>query len=105
MLRIERPTIETDVRAIAALLDEPLRGIMARLAQALKRPSPKLIRVATMRLNVIADRRGGDEAALEAELAQGVLKKLVPADTGPASRAVPGVPPRTLTTNTHGSTR
>jgi hypothetical protein len=34
-----------------------------------------------------------------------VLKQLVPADPRPAGGAVPAVPPRTLTTNTHSSTR
>jgi hypothetical protein len=105
MSRIERPTIETNVRAEPALLDKPLRRIMALLTQRLKRPEPELVHIAAVRLDVIADGRRRDDAALEAELAQRVLKKLVPADTGPATRAVPGVPPRTLTTNTHGSTR
>jgi hypothetical protein len=102
MPRIERPTIQANVGAEPSLLDQPLRRIVALLAERLKRPKPELVDVAMVRLNVIADGRWGDEAALEAELAQGVLKKLVPAYTGPASRAVPGVPLRTLTTNTHG---
>ena len=69
MLRIERPAIEANVGTIPALLDKPLRAVMARLAQTLKRPQPKLIHVTTMWLDVIADLRWGDDAALKAELA------------------------------------
>ena len=105
MIRIERPAIDADVGAESVQLDVTLRGIVARLAKRLKRPEPKYIHVATMRLDVVADGRRRDDAALEAELAQRMLEQLMPANPRPAGGAVPAVPPRTLTTNTHSSTR
>jgi hypothetical protein len=68
MARVERPAIKTNIRAKPALLDKPLRRVMA-LAERLERPQPKPVPVAMMRLDVIADRRWRDDAALEAELA------------------------------------
>jgi hypothetical protein len=42
---------------------------VTRLAKRLKRAEPELVHVAAMRLNVIADLRRRDDAALETELA------------------------------------
>ena len=101
MIRIERPAIDADVGAESVQLDVTLRGIVARLAKRLKRPEPKYIHVATMRLDVVADGRRRDDAALEAELAQRMLKQVVPSDPSPARRAVPLIPLRLPAT--HGS--
>ena len=67
MARIERPTIDADVRPVPALLDEPLRRIVARLAEGLKRPEPELVHVTMMRLDVIRDPRRHHLAAAKAE--------------------------------------
>ena len=104
MARIERPTIDADVRPVPALLDEPLRRVVTPLAQALKWPQPEPICVAMVRLNVIADCRGRDDATFEAVLAQGMLEQLVPSNSSPAWRAVPLIPRRSLTAVGHGST-
>jgi hypothetical protein len=41
---------------------------MAPLAQALKRTEPEFVDIAVVRLDVIADRRRRDDAALQAEV-------------------------------------
>lgn len=74
MIRIEWPAVEADVGAEAARLDEPLRGVVARLAQTLKRTEPEFVDVAAMRFDVIADFRRRDNAALQAEGAQRMLE-------------------------------
>ena len=83
MARIQRPAIEADIRPETAQLDEPLRAVVTRLAERLERAEPKFVDVAMMRLDVIADCRRRDEAALEAELAQWMLEQLVPANHRP----------------------
>jgi hypothetical protein len=60
MARVQRPPIEANIGAETARLDEPLRTIVAVLAQALKRAKPKLVNVAVVRLDVIADGRWRD---------------------------------------------
>ena len=52
------------------LLLSLLRPIMAPLAKALKRPTPELRRIAPMRLDVVADRRGCDPAHLPTHAAK-----------------------------------
>jgi len=54
--RIERPAIGTHVGKIAALLNEPLRTVVTRLAQRLKLAEPEPIDVSAMRLDVIDNR-------------------------------------------------
>ena len=68
MARVQRPPIEANIGAETARLDVPLRTIVAVLAQALKRAKPKLVNVAVMWLDVIADCRRLDDAALQAIL-------------------------------------
>jgi hypothetical protein len=95
--------IQPNVRPVPALLDEPLRRVVALLTERLKWPEPELVDVAPMWLDMVAD--GRRDAALCAIPTQRMLERLVPANASPAGGAVPGVPPGTLTTNTHGSTR
>ena len=64
MARVERQSVKANIRTIATRLDEALRAVMTLLAQALKRAKPEVIDIAVMRLNVIADRRRCDDAAL-----------------------------------------
>ena len=85
MARVQRPPIEANIGAETARLDVPLRTIVAVLAQALKRAKPKLVNVAVMWLDVIADCRRLDDAALQAILTKRVFKQLVLPDPGPAS--------------------
>jgi hypothetical protein len=47
-------------------LDEPLRGVVTLLAQALKRTEPEFLNVAMVRLDLIADCRRRDDGALQA---------------------------------------
>ena len=74
MIGIKRPPVQADVRAKPARLDKPLRGIVATLAKAHERTEPEFIDVAVMRLDVIADCRRLDDAALKAEFAQRVFE-------------------------------
>jgi hypothetical protein len=57
MAWVQGPPIEANIGAETARLDEPLRTIVAVLAQALKRAKPELVDVAMVRFDVIADRR------------------------------------------------
>jgi hypothetical protein len=70
MPRIEGPAIGTHVGKIAALLNEPLRTVVARLAQRLKLAEPKPVDVSAMRLDVIDSRSLRHDASLKAERAQ-----------------------------------
>jgi hypothetical protein len=101
--RVQRPTIETDIRAETARLDEPLRAVMTPLAERLKRAEPELVDIAPMRLDVITNRRRLDDAALQAILTKWVCEQLVLPNPRPASRGVPLVPLRRLTANAHNT--
>jgi predicted metal-dependent HD superfamily phosphohydrolase len=101
MARVQGPSIEADIGAETARLDVPLRTIVAVLAQALKRAKPELIDIAVMWLDVIADCRRLDNAALRAILTQRMLEQLVLPDPGPTSRGVPLIPLRRLATSAH----
>jgi len=90
--RIDRPAIEANIRAETARLDEPLRAVVTWLAKRLERAEPELIDVAAMWLDVIADYRRCDDAAIEAKFTQRMLEQLVPSDSSPASGGVPPIP-------------
>jgi hypothetical protein len=77
MQRIKWPTIQTDIRRVTVDFQEAFAAIVARLAQALQLPEEELIRVATMRLDMIRDRRRHHLAAAEAEPAKGMLTQLM----------------------------
>ena len=94
MIRVERPSIKTDIGAETVSLDEPLRGVVAALAETLERTKPESVDVAVMRLDVIADFRRRDDTALQTKRAQRVFVQLVPPDSSPASRGVPFIPIR-----------
>ena len=104
MARVQRHAIKANIGAETVRLNEPLRGVVAALAQALERTEPEFVDVAVMRLDVIADCRRRDDSALQAERAQRMFAQLVPSDSRPASRGVPLIPFCRLATNSHGST-
>ena len=87
---IGRPTISVNAGTETVQFVHPLGGVVARLAEALERTEPEPITIAVMRLDVVADLRWRDDAALEAELAQRLLEQLVPADPSPTRGTVPG---------------
>jgi hypothetical protein len=64
MARVERPAIETHIRAKPAGLDKPLRGVVATFAEAHEWAEPEFVDVAVVRLNVVADCRRLDNAPL-----------------------------------------
>ena len=101
MAWVQRPPIEANIGAETARLDEPLRTIVAVLAQALKRTKPKFVNVAMVWFDVIADRRWRDDGALQAIFAKWMLEQLVLPNPGPASRGVPLIPLRRLATSAH----
>jgi hypothetical protein len=68
--RVERPAIGAHVGEIAALLNEPFRTVVARLAQRLKLAEPEPIDVSAMRLDVIDNRSWRHDTSLKAERAQ-----------------------------------
>jgi hypothetical protein len=55
MIRVERPTVEPNVRTKTVQLDKALRGIVAALAQTLQRPGEELRAIAVVRLDMIAN--------------------------------------------------
>ena len=63
VIRVERPAVEPDVGAVAAPLDKALRAIVTMLAERLERTEPELVDIAMVRLDMVADRRGHDDAA------------------------------------------
>src|SRR5262245_49454966 len=70
MPRIERAPIQADIGAEAVRLDEPLRGVVAPLAQALECAKPEFVDVAMMRFDGIADFCRRDDTAFETERAR-----------------------------------
>jgi hypothetical protein len=80
MTRVQRPPIKADIGAETARLDEPLRRVVTWLAERLERAEPEFVDVAAMWLDVIADGRRRDDAALEAERTQRMLEQLVPSE-------------------------
>ena len=84
MLRVERLPIQAEIGAEAVQLDEPLRGVVAPVAQALEWTKPEFIDVAMMRFDVIADFCCRDDTALETERTQRIFAQLVPSDSGPS---------------------
>jgi hypothetical protein len=101
--RVQRPTIEPDIRAETARLDEPLGAVVTRFAERLEWTEPELIDIAPVRLDVVANRRWLDDAALQAKLTKRMFEQLVPPDSRPASRGVPLIPLRRLTANAHST--
>jgi hypothetical protein len=99
MALVQGPPVGANIKPEPALLDEPFRRIVTRLAQAHKRPEPEFINVASMRLDVITDCRRRDDAAIQTELAERLLEQLVLSDAGPAVRAIPSIPFRWLAAN------
>ena len=88
MIRVERIAIKPDVAAITVQLDLALSAVVTGLAQGLQLAQPKFVDVAAMRLDVIADRCGLDDAALCAVRTEWMFEQLVPPDPDPASRTV-----------------
>jgi hypothetical protein len=67
MARVERPAIQADIGAETACLNEPLRTVVASLAERLERAEPEFVDVAAMCLEVVADFRRRDDTALDTE--------------------------------------
>jgi hypothetical protein len=83
MERVERPAIEAHIGAKPTDLDKPLPGVVATFAEAHEGAEPEFVDVTMVRLNVVADCRRLDDAALEAERAKRMFKKLVPSNPSP----------------------
>jgi hypothetical protein len=60
VVRVERPTIESDAGVVAASFDKPLRAVMTPLAERLERTEPEFVDIPPMRLDVITDLRRRD---------------------------------------------
>ena len=69
MARVQRPAIQANIGAEIARLDEPLRTVVASLAERLERAEPEFVDVAAMCLDVITDLSRHYDAAFEAERA------------------------------------
>jgi hypothetical protein len=82
-------------------LGEPLRAVVA---QTHERAEPESVDVAAMRLDVIADCRRRDDAALRAVRTERVLEELVLKDPRPTIRGVPTIPFCQSAANSRGST-
>ena len=74
MIRVERQTIQSDIGAKTARLDESLGAVMTSLAERLEWTEPEFVDIATTRLDMVADRRWPDDAALQAILTKRVFK-------------------------------
>jgi hypothetical protein len=69
MLRVKRPSIQTNIGPEPPRLEKSLRAVVTWFAKRLERTEPELIDVPVMRLDVIADFRRRNDAALETECA------------------------------------
>jgi hypothetical protein len=81
--RVDRETIEPDVRKVAAIFLKFLRTVVTLFAQALKWAQPELVHVAIVWRDVIADGRCCGGAAFQTEDAQWRMQKLKLADAPP----------------------
>ena len=81
MVGIKRPTIEPDIGTIAARLHKALGAVVAGLA--VTRTEPDFAGVAMVRLDVVADRRWLDDAALQEIFTKRVFEQLVSPDPRP----------------------
>jgi hypothetical protein len=89
---IKWPTVQTDIRRVAVDFQEALSAVVTRLAEALQFPEEELIRVPTMRLDVIRDPRWHHLAAAEAEPTKGMPTQLMLAQPLPVRRTVQMLP-------------
>jgi len=103
MAGVERPPIRADIGAKPARLGKPLRGVVTTFAKAHERAEPEFVDISMMWLDVIADCRWLNDAALKTELAQRMFEQLVPPNPGPTSRRIPLVPLRRSAANTHNT--
>ena len=87
VIYIERIAVVADRRAIAALVGGPF-GLMAMLAQALQFTEHELRVVAAMRHDMIGDRGGRYDAALETGRAQRFVAQLVGASSTPGLQPI-----------------
>jgi hypothetical protein len=78
---IKRPTIEPAIGTIAARLHKALGAVVAGLA--VKRTEPEFVGVAMVRLDVVADRRWLDDAALQEIFTKRAFEQLVSPDPRP----------------------
>jgi hypothetical protein len=91
VIRVRRQAVEPNVVAIAAELDLSLRRFVTRLAQALQFASDECSPIAPVRSDMIDYARCGDDAALQAELAQRMCPQPQPAQLLPAPGFIEGV--------------
>jgi hypothetical protein len=92
MIWIDRVPINTDIAAVTAQLDLPLRRIVTRLTQTLQLASDKVGPIAPVRRDVINHVRSRHDSALQAKLAQRMLHQLKftqPLPTGSLVEAIP----------------
>jgi len=66
--------------------------IVVRLAQRLERPIPKLVGVAVVSLDVVADRGNSDAALQPAHTAKRFNRQLMLAGTFPTRKLIPAAP-------------
>jgi hypothetical protein len=92
MQRIKWPAVEADIRRVAIDFQEALAAIMTRLAQALQLPKEELIRVSTVWLDVIRDRRRHHLAPAKTKPAKGMVTQLMLAQPLPVPRTVQVLP-------------
>jgi hypothetical protein len=93
MTRVDRPTIFVDeIGSITVDVEPALGAAVTRRAQGLESPEAKRIPVASMRLDVVGDRRQRDDAAALAHGAERVLLELQGATSAPDVELVPLAP-------------
>jgi hypothetical protein len=90
-MRIERKAVGADAEAEAvAIIAAP--AIVARLAQAFELAEAKGIPIASVRLDVMRDRRGCRHAFAQARGAQGRDAQLMPGSASPSLQRIPRAP-------------
>jgi hypothetical protein len=69
MVRVERPSIRANIGPEPTQLEKSLRAVVTPFAERLERTEPEFVDVAAMRLDMVADLRRRNDAALETECA------------------------------------
>jgi hypothetical protein len=89
---IERPTIDSDLRIVAAVNYDSFARVVAIDAERLQLADPELVPVSAMRFDVIGDPGCDCHAALDAHSAQRLITQLQPTPAAPALVLVPLTP-------------
>src|SRR5215475_2237653 len=89
MVRVNGPSVDADLRIVAAKLRTLLSGVVVQLAQRLQRIEEEFFVITSMRLDVVGDRRELGAAFLQTHDAERLGAKLIASADAPVFRIIP----------------